>query len=144
MTSISPDLFTYLFPSDRSDFDRSQDAQLAVIAGADTNAITISNACYLLCCHTKYQAKLYTELKDLPVSNGLIDDEHLVGKPYLSAIINEVLRLYPPVPSGLQRLTPPEGATIAGRFIPGDMIISTPTYAVQRGTYKSQKRLSRC
>jgi cytochrome P450 len=104
------------------------------IAGADTNAITISNICYLLCRHPEYQTKLYEELKDLPVSNSLIGDQYLIGKPCLTGIINEVLRLHPPVPSGLQRLTPREGAVIAGRYIPGDMVVTTPTYAIHRGT----------
>lgn len=107
---------------------------MAIIAGADTNAITISNVCYLLCNEPEYQVKLYQELKDLPASpEGLIDDELLVGKTYLLGIINEALRLYPPVPTGLQRLTPPEGATIAGHFVPGGMVVTTPTYSLHRG-----------
>ena len=139
MGTVSRDLYTYLSQSDKFEVDGTQEAQLAIVAGADTNAITISNAFCLLCSHPEYQTMLYNELRDLPMSHNLIDDHHLIGKPYLSAIINEVLRLYPPVPSGLQRLTPPEGATIAGRFVPGDMIISTPTYAIQRGKYSLLK-----
>ncbi|KAL4954336.1 cytochrome P450 [Aspergillus filifer] len=52
--------------------------------------------------------------------------------PLLNGCINEALRLYPPVQGGVQRLTPPNGAMIAGRFIPGDTIISTPTYSLHR------------
>ncbi|KAH8728233.1 cytochrome P450 [Phaeosphaeriaceae sp. PMI808] len=133
MQIMSSDFYTYLSQSDNFDIDGTQEAQLGIIAGADTNAITVSNTFYLLCRYPDYQERLYQELKDVPVSNGgVIDDQHLVGKHNLSAIIYEVLRLYPPVPSGLQRLTPPEGATIAGQFVPGNMIISTPTYAIQR------------
>jgi cytochrome P450 len=133
MSDTSPDLYTYLSQSDRFEADGIHEAQLAVIAGADTNAITISNACYLLCRHSKYQEKLYEELCTLPVVNDVIDDRFLLGKPCLLSIINETLRLYPPVPSGLQRITPPEGATIAGRYVPGNMIVTTPTYALHRG-----------
>lgn len=51
----------------------------------------------------------------------------------LEGCINEALRLFPPVPSGLQRMTPPEGVKIAGRYIPGDTLVSTPTYTIHRG-----------
>lgn len=44
----------------------------------------------------------------------------------------ETLRLKPPVPSGLSRLTPPEGIQVDGVFIPGKTVVSVPTYAIQR------------
>ena len=106
---------------------------MAIVAGADTNAITMSNVCYLMCQHPGYQAELYKELSDLRSLDGIIDDHDLLNKPYLTGIINETLRLYPPVPSGLQRMTPAEGAIIAGRYIPGHMNVTTPTYALHRG-----------
>jgi cytochrome P450 len=133
MTDISPDLYTYLSQSETFDVDGIHEAQLAIIAGADTNAITVSNICYLLCQHLDYQQKLFKEISSLSVHEDIIDDHLLIGKPYLSSIINETLRLYPPVPGGLQRLTPPEGAIIAGRYIPGNIVVSTPTFAIQRG-----------
>lgn len=139
MKDISPDLYTYLSQSDTFEVDGIHEAQLAIIAGADTNAITVSNACYLLCRHPDYQEKLYEELRDLPVTDDIIDDRFLLGKPCLLSIINETMRLYPPVPGGLQRVTPPEGATIAGRYVPGNMVITTPTYALQRGKSGSDR-----
>ncbi|KAH8637303.1 benzoate 4-monooxygenase [Alternaria alternata] len=82
--------------------------------------------------HPGYQAELYKELSNLRSLDGVIDDRDLLNKPYLTGIINESLRLHPPVPSGLQRVTPAEGAIIAGRYIPGHMNVTTPTYALHR------------
>jgi cytochrome P450 len=133
MQTDESDIYTYLSESDGFQNNVISEAKLAIVAGADTNAITVSNVCYLLCQYSEYQTKLYDELRALPDVNGVIDNQHLVGKPYLSGIINETLRLHPPVPSGLQRLTPPEGAVIAGKFISGGMNVTTPTYSVHRG-----------
>jgi cytochrome P450 len=127
------DIYTYLAQSDGFQKNVISEAKLAIVAGADTNAVTVSNVCYLLCQYPEYQKKLFDELRTLPTLDGIVDDQHLVGKPYLTGIINEALRLYPPVPSGLQRLTPPEGAVIAGRYIPGDMNVTMPTYSLHRG-----------
>lgn len=133
MKEISPDLHTYLSQSDTFEVNGTHESQLAIIAGGDTNAITVSNVCYLLCQHPEYQSRLFEELSDLPANENIIDDRYLMNKSCLLSVINETLRLYPPVPGGLQRLTPPQGALIAGRYIPGDMIVSTPTYAIHRG-----------
>lgn len=38
--------------------------------------------------------------------------------PYLSAVIEESLRLYPPVAAGLRRVVPEGGAVIDGHFVP--------------------------
>lgn len=128
-----PDIYTYLSQSDGFKNNTLSEAKLAIVAGADTNAITMSNVCYLLCQHPGYQAELYKELSNLRSLDGVIDDRDLLNKPYLAGIINESVRLHPPVPSGLQRVTPAEGATIAGRYIPGHMNVTTPTYALHRG-----------
>jgi cytochrome P450 len=128
-----PDIYAYLSQFDGFKDNALSEAKLAIVAGADTNAITVSNVCYLLCQHPKYQAKLYEELSSLQSSGGVIGDRELVNKPYLTSIIKKTLRLHPPVPSGLQRVTPAEGAIIAGRYIPGHMNIMTPTYALHRG-----------
>jgi len=132
MQTNTSDIYTYLSQSYGFKNNTLSEAKLAIIAGADTNAITVSNVCYLLCCHPTHQVKLYNELSDLPSLDGVISDQFLVNKPCLTGIINEALRLYPPVPSGLQRLTPPQGAIIAGRYIPGNMNVTTPTYSLQR------------
>lgn len=46
--------------------------------------------------------------------------------PYLPAVIDETLRLYPPVTSGLLRQVPPtsKGISIDGNFVPGGTTVS--------------------
>jgi len=52
--------------------------------------------------------------------------------PYLDAIINEALRLQPPAISSLPRVTPTDGLTIGGVYVPGDTIVSVPPYTINR------------
>lgn len=52
---------------------------------------------------------------------------------YLDAVINETLRMHPPVPSGVQRMTPPDGLRIGETFVPGNTIVQIPTHTMFRG-----------
>ncbi|PYH65784.1 cytochrome P450 [Aspergillus vadensis CBS 113365] len=51
---------------------------------------------------------------------------------HLNGVINETLRLLPAVPTFGTRVTPPEGLTIAGTFIPGGTKICAPRYTIGR------------
>lgn len=78
---------------------------------------------------------LQTEL-DVFFQENLEADANALSKvKYLQACIDEALRLMPVVPSGGQRITPPEGLEIDDDcFIPGDTIVQVPTYTLHRGT----------
>lgn len=52
--------------------------------------------------------------------------------PLVDHIVNETLRLKPPVCEGLLRETPAEGLVVDGVFIPGGTVVSVPTWAMQR------------
>lgn len=61
-----------------------------------------------------------------------ISHDNLMTVPLLDAVINEAMRLDPPVPSGTQRVTPPEGLWIGDNFIPGNTIVQVPSYTIFR------------
>lgn len=65
-------------------------------------------------------------------SSGEVLNEKIANLDYLNAIINETLRLHPPVPTLLQRKTPPEGITVEGTYVPGNTIVSCPQYVLGR------------
>ncbi|KKY20279.1 putative benzoate 4-monooxygenase cytochrome p450 [Diplodia seriata] len=115
-----------------TDVDAVFDAELAIVAGSDTSSATLAAVVYLLAKHRHMQPRLQEEVDDaMATAGGELSYQTLIKKPLLDGIINEALRLYPPVPPGLQRLTPPEGVMIAGRFIPGDTLVSVPCWSVQ-------------
>lgn len=96
---------------------------------SDTTAATLTNIFFHLVSDRPLYEKLQAELDALSdLSHDKLRDIKL-----LDAVINETLRLHPAVPSGTQRLSPPEGMTLGGRHIPGDVILCIPSHALFRG-----------
>ena len=62
----------------------------------------------------------------------LSNDRALQELPHLTGLINETLRLHPPVPSGGLRDTPPEGLTLGSTYIPGNTTVLIPQYSLGR------------
>lgn len=132
-----PDIFSPLLEAfeagkktTRDRYNLHGDSQLIVIAGTDSVAATLTHMFFHLAYDEGLVARLQAELDALPD----LAHEHLMGVGLLDAVINETMRLHPPVPSGTQRVTPPEGMHVGERFIPRDVIVQVPSYTVFRGT----------
>ncbi|KAK3898351.1 cytochrome P450 monooxygenase [Staphylotrichum tortipilum] len=131
-----PDIFSWILKAYNSKPAKTQrdhwnlhgDAQLIVIAGSDSVAAALTHTFFHLAWDPVLVKRLQTALDSLPS----LDHEHLTTIDLLDAVLHEVMRLHPPVPSGTQRVTPPEGLWIGERFIPGDTIVQVPSYTVFR------------
>lgn len=108
------------------------DAQLIVAAGSDTTATSLTYTLYQLARHPEHIAKLHAEINKGVRSAGAVSDQSLKHLGHLNGVINEALRLHPPLPSALQRLTPPEGLQIGDTYIPGNVTVWCPQYAIGR------------
>ncbi|PHH68650.1 hypothetical protein CDD82_375 [Ophiocordyceps australis] len=104
------------------------EAIVAIVAGSDTVAPTLVFLFYQLARNPALAQKLFHELQSI----DLLDLHALQKLPFLNALINETLRLHPAVPTGGYRDSPPQGCTIAGRFIPGNTTIVAPRYSIFR------------
>lgn len=83
--------------------------------------------------HPDVLAKLQAEIDEYENTHDEYDLVSLSKLQYLQACIDESLRLYPVVPSGVPRMTPPEGLQLDDVYIPGDTIIHNPSYTMYRG-----------
>ncbi|KAL4931670.1 cytochrome P450 [Aspergillus undulatus] len=116
----------------------SGESQLIVVAGSDTVATTLASILYELVRHPSHIEKLRQELAPctLDTNSGEYAYEYkndkIASLPHLNGIINEALRLHPPIPTALQRKTPPEGIEIGGTCIPGNMTVWCPQYVLGR------------
>ena len=104
------------------------DAIAIIIAGSDTVAPTLVYIFYELAKTPEQQEKLYQELTSIAIT----DFKALQNLPHLNGVINEALRIHPPVPSGGYRETPLAGVTVAGTYIPGRTTIVAPRYSIGR------------
>ncbi|XP_037090294.1 cytochrome P450 3A9-like [Pollicipes pollicipes] len=100
------DALQLLLESQRADSSRQaiteeellSNAFVFVAAGYETTSTALAFTSYLLARHQAVQSRLYDEIvAKVPASDGL-DYETVSGLPYLDMVIQESLRLYPPVP----------------------------------------------
>jgi tryprostatin B 6-hydroxylase len=117
------------------------DARLIIVAGSDTSAATLTYLFYHLALDPSQTEKLRAELKPL-VTDGWSDKDIQHAK-HLNAVINETLRLHPPVPSGVSRKTANEGLQIGDVYVPGNVHFVIPQYPMGRGKRQSTSRMQR-
>ncbi|RPD58907.1 high nitrogen upregulated cytochrome P450 monooxygenase 2 [Lentinus tigrinus ALCF2SS1-7] len=139
--SKTRDLYYYLSNEDLPDKDPpslrelADDGVLAVVAGSDTASLTMTSVFYLLLTHPETYATLQEEIDTLyPPGEPDSETKHHHEMPYLNAVINEALRLFPPVPSGTQRQVPRNAApvVIGSVVIPPGTVVYLPTLALHR------------
>ncbi|KAI5861150.1 cytochrome P450 [Durotheca rogersii] len=110
-----------------------EDSRILVMAGSDTVASAFTNALYYLAKNPRvYEIIQHLMETEFPGGYEEWTYDRAKAVPYLDYIIHETLRLRPPTPIGFLRQTPPEGLQIDEVFVPGDTVISVPTWAVQR------------
>ena len=56
----------------------------------------------------------------------------LASLPYIKAVIDEALRIYPPLSADLRREISSEGAALSGHFLPGGTIVSVYSLAASQ------------
>jgi cytochrome P450 len=75
-----------------------------------------------------------TQLDDSPDGDAptVASYDQIKSLPYLRAVIDESLRLYPPISHGLPRETPKEGTMIMDQWVSGNTTVSVSEYVAHR------------
>jgi cytochrome P450 len=106
-----------------------------MIAGTETTATALSGTTYQLLTNPD---KLKLLKEEIRTSFDSLDDLHLeplARSKYLMAVLQEGLRMYPPVPSALPRKVPAGGATVCGEWLPEGTSLGVHHLA----TYRSEE-----
>lgn len=103
-----------------------------IVAGYETSAGTLNWAWYLLAHHPDVERKLLAEARAADVEARIADgsDPGLAGMPYTQQVLEETLRLYPPVWLYSRRAVVDD--TLDGYAIPANADIYLSPYILQR------------
>lgn len=96
-------------------------ATILLVAGAETTATALAGAVHLLTDNPFVLERLTTEIRTNFSHERDINLVRVGQLKYLTAVIDEVLRIYPPAPWAQPRQVRPEGDVIAGRYVPGSV-----------------------
>ncbi|KAL2830808.1 cytochrome P450 [Aspergillus cavernicola] len=96
-----------------------------VIGGTETTVTTITYGVWCVLKNPEVERKLLDELSTVETNNdGLMEYRNLVNLPYLTAIVNETLRISSPAPGILTRLVPAGGTKYGEHFLPAGTSVS--------------------
>ncbi|TEY32156.1 hypothetical protein BOTCAL_0747g00020 [Botryotinia calthae] len=102
-----------------SDEELAENASVLVIAGSETTATLLSGVTFLLLKNPVAMEKLKDEVLSVIKSEEDITFTNISANlPYMLACLDEALRCYPPVPTGIQRYTVAPTTVISGYEVP--------------------------
>lgn len=104
-----------------SDTELEQMAGLLIVAGSETTATALASVTFLLLQNPAALTELVQELRSQFKRESDIDISSINQLHYLQAVIQEGLRLFPPITNGFPRQSFPEGAVVDGQFVPGNV-----------------------
>ena len=142
ISSIAHLLPKYETPEGFSKGELKTTSALLTLAGSETTATLLSGAVYYLLAPTT-SPHILARLKE-EVRNAFSNDEDITmisvnSLSYQLAVLDESLRLFPPVVGTTSRITGKEGAVIAGHYVAKNTLVSVPQYSA----YVSERNWTR-
>ncbi|KAF4472377.1 Isotrichodermin C-15 hydroxylase [Fusarium albosuccineum] len=129
--------FHVLYPPSQDDKGMAQGEILElsdglIVAGSETTATLLSGTTYFLLINRAKYDKLVDEIRSELNSEDEITIARVNQLSYTVAVLNEGLRMYPPVPIGLPRKVPMNGEVVQGYWLPEKTGVSVPHWSAYR------------
>ncbi|KAI6763177.1 hypothetical protein HG531_013074 [Fusarium graminearum] len=99
-----------------------QQSNTLIVAGSETTATCLTGIVFCLLSNPSCLEALSNEVRSRFQSDSEITGDATADMKYLSAVIEEGLRIFPPAPFGLPRISP--GAVIDGHYVPPGVTVS--------------------
>ncbi|KAA8564239.1 hypothetical protein EYC84_011185 [Monilinia fructicola] len=118
-----PDFMSYILKHNETEKGMTREeignnASILIIAGSETTASLLNGLTYHLLQSSTILQNLTLELRTLFKHQEDLTLHALASCKYLNAVLEEGLRMYPPVPSTLSRVVPEGGSIVSGRYVP--------------------------
>ncbi|KAE8153754.1 benzoate 4-monooxygenase cytochrome P450 [Aspergillus avenaceus] len=131
-----PDFITYILKhNDEKGLRLSEikaNASILIIAGSETTATLLSGCTFYLMKNPACYKRLVEEIRGAFNQESEINIHSIAKLQYLHAVLEESLRVYPPVPAILPRTVPKGGAFINGRHVPEGTSVSMAYFSAFR------------
>ncbi|QSZ28521.1 hypothetical protein DSL72_003019 [Monilinia vaccinii-corymbosi] len=130
-----PDFMTHILKNQEkseltlTDAEIKSNANILIIAGSETTATAMSGMVFRLLQNPEVLQKLVKIIRETFASEDEITIDGVGNLPYLQAVIDESIRMYPPTPIALPRTVGPNGETVCGRWIPANTTVSVNLWA---------------
>jgi cytochrome P450 len=108
---------------------------LLVVGGSETTASALAGATYYMLINPRVYKRLVNEIRSKFKDHSEITLPRTGELKYLTAVVDEAMRMYPPANNSHPRLVPPGGGTVAGRFLPERTLAGVPHWASFRSSY---------
>lgn len=109
---------TLSFTQEIQKHEMVSNAFLLMLGGSETSATALSAATYFLASHPEALSKLTKEVLSTFQTEEAININTVQNLPYMQAILDETLRLNPPLPHSSPRVVHKGGDTFCGFFVP--------------------------
>ncbi|KAI9665160.1 MAG: hypothetical protein M1831_002170 [Alyxoria varia] len=109
-----------------------QTLRVMVVAGSETTATALSGIVRNLLRNPETFRKTTAEVRQSFRHSSEICAQRVTTLPYLGAVIEEGLRLCPPVALGMPRVVPEGGAKVSGHWLPSGTFVSASGYSSNR------------
>jgi cytochrome P450 len=104
-------------------------ANALIIAGSETTGTVLSGLFYYTLCDPRIYSKLKTEIRSAFTSVDQITSRAATDMRYLTAVINEAFRIYPPIPIGMPRVASTD-QSVSGHLVPAGTTVSVHMWSV--------------
>ncbi|KAJ8061999.1 hypothetical protein OCU04_009781 [Sclerotinia nivalis] len=131
-----PDFTSYILKHNNTEKGMTREeicenASGLIIAGSETTATLLNGATYYLLQGPTVLKNLAIELRSNFKTQEDLTLHALAACKYLNAVLEEALRIYPPVPTTLPRVVPEGGSIVSGQYVPAGVTVGVNFIAAQ-------------